>query len=129
MESTFYREYSNMRVTYSPRTPITNVSHSSISGAKPAYVGSLGGKPVYRPATANPAAAAHGAATKYSAAAGTPTASTYAQVAARYREVVSASQCFATAALAEAEEATQTVRPATAARQDSQTFSVYWLYI
>ena len=78
MESTFYREYSNVRVTYSPRTPITNVSHSSISGAKPAYVGSLGGKPVYRPATANPVAAAHGAATKSSAAAGlatTPTAS------------------------------------------------------
>ena len=127
MESTFYREYSNVRVTYSPRTPITNVSHSSISGAKPAYVGSLRGKPVYRPATANPVAAAHGAATKSSAAAGlatTPTASKYAQVAARYREVVSASQCFATAALAEAEEATQTVRPATAARQDSQTVAV-----
>ena len=71
--------------------------------------------------------AIHDAATKSSAAAGvatTPTASKYAQVAARYREVVSVSQGFATAALAEAEEAAQTVRPAKPARQDSQKFSV-----
>jgi len=118
---------SNVRVTYSPRTLITNVSHSSISGAKPAYGGSPRGKPVYRPDTANPIAAADSAATKSSAAAGlatTPTACKYAQVAARYREVVSVSQGFATAALAEAEEAAQTVRPATAARQESQKFSL-----
>ena len=102
--------YSNMRLTYTPRTPISNVSNAVISGAKP----------VYRPATANPVAAADSAAMKScaaSATATTPAATKYAQVAAGHREVVSVSHGYATAAL---EETALQRRPATAATANSQ---------